>query len=144
LLLFTFSFEHGILPAAWLTSFISPIFKKGNPADANNYRPIALTACMCKLMETISKDQIVLFLADKGFISESQHAFMKHHSTATNRLASLNDWSVGLNSNLCTDIVYIDFSKAFDSIVYSKLLFILELYGITGKLLNWIRSFLSN
>jgi hypothetical protein len=52
LLLFAFSFEHGILPESWLTSFIYPIFKKGNPADANNYRPIALTDCMtmCKLM----------------------------------------------------------------------------------------------
>jgi hypothetical protein len=49
-LLFTFSFEHGILPESWLTSFFSPIFKKGNPADANNCRPIALTDCMCKLM----------------------------------------------------------------------------------------------
>ena len=56
-LLFTFSFDHGILPAAWLISFITPIFKKGNPAEANNYRPIALTSCMCKLMETIIKDQ---------------------------------------------------------------------------------------
>jgi ribonuclease P/MRP protein subunit RPP40 len=45
---------------------------------------------------------------------------------------------------LCTNIVYIDFSRAFDSIALSKLLFKLELYGITGKLLNWIRSFLSN
>jgi hypothetical protein len=97
-LLFTFSFEHGILPESWLTSFISPIFKKGNPADANNYRPIALTDCMCKLMETIIKDQIVHFLAATGLISKSQHAFIKQHSTATNLLASLHDWSIGLNS----------------------------------------------
>ena len=143
-LLFTFSFDHGILPAAWLISFITPIFKKGNPAEANNYRPIALTSCMCKLMETVIKDQIVQFLADKGLISKCQHAFIKHHSTASNLLASLRDWSIGLNSHLRTDIVYIDFSKAFDSIVPSKLLFKLELYGITGQLLNWIRHFLSN
>jgi hypothetical protein len=104
-LLFTFSFEHGILPESWLTSFISPIFKKGNSADANNYRPIALTDCMCKLMETIIKDQIVHFLAATGLISKSQHAFIKQHSTATNLLASLHDWSIGLNSHLCTDIV---------------------------------------
>ena len=143
-LLFTFCFDNGILPAAWLVSYITPIFKKGNPALANNYRPIALTAIMCKLMETIMKDQIVCFLLDKGIISKSQHAFMRNHSTTTNLLASLHDLSVGLNSHLYTDIVYIDFSKAFDSIVSSKLLLKLEFYGITGALLNWIKAFLSS
>lgn len=46
-LLVTFSFEHGILLAAWLISFITHIFKKGNPVYANSYHPIALTACTC-------------------------------------------------------------------------------------------------
>lgn len=142
--LFSLSFENGILPTAWLMSYITPIFKKGNPAHANNYRPVALTSIMCKLMETIIKDQIVQFLSDKGLINKRQHAFIKKHSTASNLMASLHDWSIGLNSHLHTDVVYIDFSKAFDSIVPSKLLFKLELYGITGKLLKWIGSFLTN
>lgn len=51
------------------------------------------------------------------------------------------DWSIGLNSHSRTDIVYIDFSNTFDSIVPSKLLFKLELYGITGQTFNWIRGF---
>jgi hypothetical protein len=115
--LFTLSFDCGILPSAWLTSFTTPIFKKGNSADPNNYRPIALTATMCKIMESIMKDQIVSFLVEKGLISKHQHAFIKNHSTATNLLECLQDWSVGLNSRTQTDIVYIDFAKAFDSIV---------------------------
>jgi hypothetical protein len=65
--LFTLSFDCGIilLPSVWPTSFITSIFKKGNSADPNNYRPIALTATMCKIMETIMKDQIVSFLVRK-------------------------------------------------------------------------------
>jgi hypothetical protein len=82
-------------------------------------------------MEVLIKDQIIQFLINKGLLSESQHAFIKNHSTATNLLESLHDWSNDLNSHLTTDIVYIDFSKAFDSIVLSKLLFKLELYGIS-------------
>jgi hypothetical protein len=78
------------------------------------------------------------------FINKHQHDFIKNHSTDSNLLASLQDWSIGLNSHQYTDIVYIDFSKAFDSIVPSKLLFKLELYGITGNLLKWIRGFLTN
>ena len=143
-LLFTFSFENSILPAVWLTSFITPIFKKGNPADANNYRPIALTATMCKLMEFVIKDQMVQFLVDKGHISKRQHAFIKHHSTASNLLECLRDWSIGLDGHMQTDVIYIDFAKAFDSIVPSKLLFKLEQYGISGQLLKWLSGFLTN
>jgi ribonuclease P/MRP protein subunit RPP40 len=105
---------------------------------------VVFYSLMCKLMEVLIKDQIVQFLINKGLLSKSQHAFIKNHSTATNLLESLHDWSIGLNSHLNTDIVYIDFSKAFDSIVLSKLLFKLELYGISGHLLKWIGSFLSN
>jgi hypothetical protein len=80
-LLFTLSFESGILPAAWLMSYITPIFKKRNPSFANNYRPIALTAIMYKLMETIIKDQMVQILSDKGLINKRQHAFIKIKKT---------------------------------------------------------------
>jgi hypothetical protein len=57
----------------------------------------------------------------------------------------IHDWLiVGLNSHYQTDVVYIDFSKAFDSIVHTKLLFKLRLYGVDGPLLKWIEIFLSN
>jgi hypothetical protein len=62
------------------------------------------------------------FLLDKGLISKHQHAFVKYHSTATNLLECIRDWSIGLNCQWQTDVVYIDFTKAFDSIVLSKLL----------------------
>jgi hypothetical protein len=126
------------------TSYITPIYKKGNAADASNYRPISLTATMSKLIESVIKDQMVQFLVDKGILNKHQHAFINKHSTATNLLECIRDWQIGLNSRSQTDVVYIDFSKAFDSIVHSKLLFKLELYGITGLLLRWIEVFLSN
>jgi hypothetical protein len=143
-MLFSVCFDNSIIPSVWLMSFITPIYKKGIAADANNYRPIALTATMCKLVETIIKNQIVSFLADKGILSKHQHAFINKHSTASNLLSCVRDWLVGLKSHSQTDVVYIDFSRAFDSIVHSKLLYKLELYGITGHLLKWISAFLSN
>ena len=142
--LFTYSFENSILPAEWLQSIITPIFKKGAASDPGNYRPISLTATMCKLMESIVKDQLLTYLSDKGLINKHQHAFIKNHSTATNLLECLNDWLVSLHSKKRADVVYVDFSKAFDSIVTSKLLLKLECYGISGLLLTWIKCFLSN
>jgi ribonuclease P/MRP protein subunit RPP40 len=93
-------------------------------------------------MESIIKDQLVQFLVEKGLISKHQHAFIKNHSTCTNLLESTHDWLVSLNSRLRTDVVYIDFSKAFDSIVISKLMFKLETCGISAVLLKWINCFL--
>jgi ribonuclease P/MRP protein subunit RPP40 len=95
-------------------------------------------------MESIIKDQIVEFLVGKELISKHQHAFLKNHSTASNLLDCLQDWSIGLNSCKQTDVIYIDFAKAFDSIETSKLLLKLELYGITGLLLRWISDFFAN
>ena len=77
-------FTFNILSSIWLTSFISPIFKKGNSTDPNNYHHIALTATMSKLTESVIKYQMVQFLVDKGLISMHQHGLIKSHSTAIN------------------------------------------------------------
>jgi len=68
--------------------------------------------------------------------------FLSKHSTITNLLESTHDWSFAFYSSCNVDVVYIDFSSAFDSIVFSKLLTKLEHYGITGKLLNFIPAFI--
>jgi hypothetical protein len=82
-------------------------------ADANDYRPIALTATLCKLMEFVIKNQMAQLLLDKGHGSKHQHAFVKHHSTAANMLECIRDWSIGLNCQWQTDVVYNDFTNVF-------------------------------
>ena len=56
----------------------------------------------------------------------------------------MHDWAVALNSRYITDIIYIDFQKAFDSVSHQKLITKLEGYGICGDLLEWFKAFLSN
>ena len=73
-------------------------------------------------METIIKDQTLCYILANNFITKDQHGFMKNYSTATNLLECTNDWLLSLNSSKTTDVVHIDFSKAFDSILFSKLL----------------------
>jgi hypothetical protein len=99
---------------------ITPTFKKGNSCQATKYRPISPTSTMCEILESIIKEQLVHYLVTKGLISKHQHAFIRNHSTATNLLESINDWFVSLNLPSRTDIVYTDFSEAFDSIVISN------------------------
>ena len=97
---------------------------------------------MFKIIETIVKDQLLDYLLSKKLISKHQHGFMRNRSTTTNLLESTHDWIVGLGCFNNIDVVYIDFSKAFDSIVFTKLLFKLQNCGISGKLLAWLSSFI--
>jgi hypothetical protein len=57
--------------------YITPLFKKGVTSDPNNYRLVALTATLCKVMESVIKDQLLQYLTGKGLISKKQHAFIK-------------------------------------------------------------------
>lgn len=143
-LLFSCCFTSNYLPPIWLTANIVPIFKKGERTDANNYRPIALTCTVCKLMESVIKDQLLSYLLNNKLISRHQHAFIINHSTASNLIECVHDWLVSLNSAHSSDVIYVDFSRAYDSIVISKLLFKLRYYGISGNLFKWIERFLSN
>ena len=95
-------------------------------------------------MESVVKDQLLAFLLEHGLINKHQHAFMSRFSTNTNLLECTFDWFVALAHSDSVDVIYIDFSKAFDSIVHSKLLFKLASLGITGKLLAWLAAFLHN
>jgi hypothetical protein len=141
--LFSESFNQGILPNDWLLADVTPIFKnKGSNSNVNNYRPISLTCVPCRIMESVISDAIRFHVMDK--ISASQHGFLSGRSTVTQLLETLEDWTLSLDNNKVIDVLYIDIAKAFDSVSHIKLISKLELYGISGKLLIWIKAFLSN
>lgn len=81
-------------------------------------------------------------MTSNHLIDDRQHGFLSGHSTCTNLLESVNDWTVNLKNKSCTRCAFIDFSRAFDSVSHSKLLIKLTAYGIKGKLFEVIKSFL--
>ena len=95
-------------------------------------------------MESIIKASVTKHLIDNKLITKQQHGFLAKHSTCSQLLECVNDWSFTLNIRNSVDVVYIDFLKAFDSVVHSKLLHKLKAYGIAGNLLQWITNFLCN
>ncbi|KAJ3645724.1 hypothetical protein Zmor_023361 [Zophobas morio] len=142
--LFTQSFNSGTLPPDWLTAFVKPIFKKGDKFCPDNYRPISLTSVVVKIMETVVYDSTFKFLLDNKIIPVEQHGFVPGKSVVTNLLCCLSNWTRNFDLDIPTDIIYMDFSRAFDRVPKRRLLHKLHYFGIRGNLLRWIDAFLSN
>ncbi len=143
-IIFEVSFQSGSVPDIWLTAIVLPIFKKGSVSDPNNYRPISLTCVACKIMETVIAKSLLFFLRSFCLINKNQHGFLDRHSTSTQLLECVNDWTLALDNKQLIDCVYVDYAKAFDSVSHPKLAQKLMGYGISGSVLNWIKCFLLN
>src|ERR1043165_799827 len=140
--LFNDIFKSGFIPSAWKIATVTPVFKKGASSNMSNYRPISLTCTCCKLFEIVLKTYLLNFLNVK--ITPAQHDFLQGHSTCTNLLETVNDWSANLDKSISTLIFHVEFAKAFDCVSVPKLIFKLKMIGISGVLLSIISSFLTN
>ena len=76
------------------------MFKKWKATDPNNYRPISLTSVCCKNFESIIKDQLLSYLMVHSLISKEQHGFLQKHSTTTNLIESVNNWTMSLEKRI--------------------------------------------
>ena len=137
------SISCGFIPSAWKKSIVVAIYKKGDRGDPKNYSPVSLTPITCKLMEGIVNDKIRSYLHDCKFNFDEQFAFLPRKSTNLQLLRFYNIIAGNAAEGFQVDAVYLDFAKAFDSVVHSKLLYKMEIYGISGMLLKWLKSFLS-
>ena len=137
------SMLEGKIPLIWKKANVVPIFKKGKKNIPGNYRPVSLTCVLCKVMEAIVREQIVEHLKKNNLISGAQHGFVGGRSCATNLTKAMEDWTDALENDEATDIIYLDFAKAFDTVPHERMLHKLNSLGIQGQALDWIRSFLS-
>ena len=84
---------------------------------------------------------LMTYLHDHNLLSKAKHGFLTRKSTGTNLLSCLHDWQFSLKNKRSIEIIYIDFKKAFDSLVHSKIIAKLSAYGIGYELLSWIQAF---
>ena len=138
------SLEEGVVPEDWKRANICPIFKAGSRMSAGNYRPVSLTCIVCKLMESIIRENIVAHLNRYALIHSSQHGFTAGLSCQTNLIEYLNTLTELVDKGHCVDVVYLDFAKAFDKVPHQRLLLKVEGLGIGGKVLSWIKCWLSD
>ena len=141
--IFNKSMTTGQVPSDWKLANVTPIFKEGSKSNPENYRPVSLTSVPCKLMESIIRDNVVDHLLLNQLIKSSQHGFMKHKSCTTNLLEFLENVTKMVDNGDPVDIIYLDFSKAFDKVPKLRLIAKMKAHGIRGDVLRWISEWLS-
>lgn len=142
-IIFNLSYLNGEVPSIWKKANITPLYKKGSRLEVSNYRPVSLTSIVCKLMESIIKDKMVEHLDNNKLISKNQHGFVKNKSCVTNLMETIDTITYNLWHKQPTDVIFLDFAKAFDTVPHKRLLIKLRAYGINEKMINWIKSFFS-
>ena len=141
--LFKKSIQTSNVPQDWRDANVTPLFKKGSRTSTTNYRPVSLTSQIVKVLERLVYDKILDTLIKNKSISCHQHGFQGKCSCVTQLLECIQDWTINFDCGIQTDIVYLDFAKAFDTVPHQRLLVKLKNCGIRGNALLWIRSFLS-
>ena len=105
----------GTLHPDWKVAFVSPIFKAGDKSDVKNYRQVSVVSTFSKILEIIIRNKMFNHIGQYDLLSGSQHGFLKGRSVTTNLISCLADWIDSYDKGVQTDIMYLDFNKAFDS-----------------------------
>lgn len=134
--LYSFCGTNKWIPEAWKISFMTPVPKKGSPAEIANYRGIALTSVLPKLFDAVITEKLYDILGDG--ISQSQHGFRRNKGTATCLLEVAQYISTNRSPTTRIDAVFIDYAKAFDRVSHAVLVRKLAKKGVPIDVLGTI------
>ena len=122
------SMQTGLFPSEWKSAKITPIHKSGSRSNFDNYRPISVLPAISKVMD---------FLNENKLLSKNQFGFRPKMSTELATVKFIDEIRMSVDKGNLAGAVFIDLTKAFDTISHSKLLGKLPQYGITGVELDW-------
>ena len=103
---------------------------------------MSLTSHLIKVFERVLRSKLVHYIEANNLINQNQHGFRSNRSCLTQLLHHIDDVINDLNDDCNADVLYLDFSKAFDKVDHQLLLKKLKMYGFRGKVLDWISNFL--
>ena len=141
---FNLSIVKGIFPDDLKIARVTPVFKGGDEKDLENYRPISVLPCFSKILERIMYNRLYNHLIKNNILYSKQFGFQKGHSTEYAIIQLIDQINNNFENNEFTIGVFIDLSKAFDTVDHRILLKKLIHYGVNGNNIRWFESYLTN
>ena len=141
---FNKSLQTCIVPDKLKIAKVIPLYKNDNPEQFKNYRPISILPCFSKIIERIMYNRLYSFLTKHNILSEKQYGFRKKYATYMALIDLVNKISSNFDEKKYTVGVFLDLSKAFDTIDHTILINKLQCYGVRGSACNWFVSYLQN
>ena len=142
--LFNTSLRTGIFPSKWKRANVSPIHKKNDKQDVNNYRPISLLSCVGKLLERIVFMRLYEFCITNDLLTWRNSGYKHQDSTINQMVFICHKIYEALSSGSDVCLVSLDASSAFDRVWHKGLLHKLRSIGVCGILLQWFENYLTD
>ena len=142
--IFNLALKTGVYPDSLKIAKVIPVFKKGDPSSVNNYRPISILSSINKIFEKILYARLIKYIDKFQLLYKYQFGFRKNHSTEHALIEITDQIRFAMDNNQITCGIFVDLSKAFDTVNHHILLDKLENIGIRGKALELFKSYLSD
>ena len=143
--LFNRSLTTAKFPDSWCLGSITPLPKTGNLLNANNWRPISQIPLIGKLFEIVVNSQLQSYLYQNNILNKHQYGFTKYKSTSHAVFKLVTDLYDNIDKKNITQLLYIDYRKAFNTIDHEILIKKMQsYYNINGITVKWFENYLSN
>jgi hypothetical protein len=140
---FNKSLQLAKFPLIWKRANVLPIYKKAETFITINYRPVSLLSILAKVFEKIVFKYLFNYFKEHFIISIWQSGFLPGSSTITQWVELYDQFCKAVSDGKEIRVVFLDISKAFDRVWHKGLLFKLKSCGITGRLLDWLKDYLT-
>ena len=141
--LLNLSIHTSQFPKLWKCAKITALFKSGDRTNVSNYRPISILPTLTKILERVVHLQLYQYLITNNFLSNKQFGFRKGFSTTTALSSFADEVLLNMERGKLCGAVFIDLTKAFDTVDHQIMLCKLSEIGLSESALHWFRSYLT-